>query len=551
MHRRSYLLIAAVALLIGLVAVLSMAGLRKPDSVSSATMAPPTITGLTPLSGQVGSQVQITGTVFGNTRGTNVIRFNGKAVATYVSWSATQVVCKVPTGAKTGPVTVTTGGGTSNGSAFTVTAAPPPPPPAKTAPAPTWYLAEGTSNWGFDCRVNIENPNATAVTARITYMTDTGPIVQPDIALPALSQTTVYPGDAIGPKDYSTKVQCLEGRNIAVDRTMTWTGPGAASAEAHSSVGVTQPATTWYLAEGSSSWGFECWLLIQNPNASAANCDATYMIEGSGPKTVRHVVPGNSRASYNMFGDIGAKDASIKVVSNVPVIPERAMYRNNRREGHDSIGTTTPANDYYLAEGTTGWGFTTYVLVQNPNPTPTTVTITYMTAQYGLQVQPAFNMPANSRKTIKVNDTLKGLDFSTQIHGALPIIGERAMYWDNGTGESCHDSIGMDTPHTTFYLPDGQSSDGWETWTLVQNPNPVPVIVRVYYLTNTGTGNVTFTDTIPASSRKSYNMGDKLPQGRASVLVTSLTTGRLIMVERAMYWNNRGAGTDTIGGYSD
>src|SRR5450756_1514272 len=24
-----------------------------------------------------------------------------------------------------------------------------------------------------------------------------------------------------------------------------------------------------------------------------------------------------------------------------------------------------------------------------------------------------------------------------------------------------------------------------------------------------------------------------------------------IMVERAMYWNNRGAGTDTIGGYSD
>ena len=34
------------------------------------------------------------------------------------------------------------------------------------------------------------------------------------------------------------------------------------------------------------------------------------------------------------------------------------MYRNKRREGHDSIGTTTSATDYFLAEGTTAWGFT-------------------------------------------------------------------------------------------------------------------------------------------------------------------------------------------------
>jgi hypothetical protein len=34
-------------------------------------------------------------------------------------------------------------------------------------------------------------------------------------------------------------------------------------------------------------------------------------------------------------------------------------------------------------------------------------------------------------------------------------------------------------------------------------------------------------------------------------MVTSKTPGEKIMVERAMYWNNRGAGTDTIGGYSD
>jgi len=549
MRRSSIAMVVVLGLVVGLwAAALSMPGIRKPDSVASATVAPPAITSLTPSSGQVGAQVRVIGTVFGNTQGTSSVHFNGKA-ATATSWSATQIVCAVPAGATTGPVTVTTAGGTSNGATFTVTAAPPPPPTGSVA-SPTWYLAEGTTNWGFDTRVNIQNPNATAVTARVTYMTTSGPVVKPDITLPAQSQTTVYPGDDLGSRDFSTKVQCLDNKTIAVDRTMSWTGAGAASSESHSSVGVTAPARTWYLAEGSSNWGFECWLLIQNPNAGQATCDVTYMIEGAGPKTVRHSVPGNSRASFSMEGDIGKKDASIKVTSDVPVIPERAMYRYNRREGHDSIGTTTPAADYYLAEGTTQWGFTTYILVQNPNATPADVTVTYMTG-HGPKAMPVFSMPGNSRKTLVANVQIPGNDISTKVHGTQPIIAERAMYWDNGTGEACHDSIGMDQPHTTFYLPDGQSSDGWETWTLVQNPNPVAVTVQVYYMTNSGTGNVSFPDTVPANSRKSYNMVDRLPQGRASVLVTSKTAGQKIMVERAMYWNSRGAGTDTIGGYSD
>ena len=35
------------------------------------------------------------------------------------------------------------------------------------------------------------------------------------------------------------------------------------------------------------------------------------------------------------------------------------------------------------------------------------------------------------------------------------------------------------------------------------------------------------------------------------VKVKRKTSDKKIMVERSMYWNNRGAGTDTIGGYGD
>ena len=103
----------------------------------------------------------------------------------------------------------------------------------------------------------------------------------------------------------------------------------------------------------------------------------------------------------------------------------------------------------------------------------------------------------------------------------------------------------------TFLLPDGQTSNGYETYTCVQNPNPGAVRVQVSYLPQGGGKTITFTDEIPKGSRKTYNMGDKLPSGRASVMVKSLDGARPIMVERSMYWNSRGAGTNTVGAWSD
>lgn len=62
---------------------------------------------------------------------------------------------------------------------------------------------------------------------------------------------------------------------------------------------------------------------------------------------------------------------------------------------------------------------------------------------------------------------------------------------------------------------------------------------------------VSFIDEIGANTRSTYSMADKGISGRASIMVHSLDGARPVMVERAMYWNNKGAGTDTIGGFSD
>ena len=519
----------------------------------------PTVTSITPNSANNDGTVSITnlkGTGFRTGAKAYLIGPSGSGdtgagtiTATNVNVvSGTKITCKFDLdGAAAGSYTIkvknTDGKSGSKAGAFTVNSS-----------SATWYLAEGTTAWGFDCYIRIENPNSTAVTADITYMTDAGPVDGGTMNLPANSQTTVNPADTLGAADFSTLVECKEGKTIAVDRTMSWTGEGAPSPDGHCSIGVTAPATTWYLPEGSSAWGFDCWLLIQNPNAAEATATVTYMIEGAGPQVFEKKIGANSRKTYNMANDIGNKDASIKVEADIPVIPERAMYKNNNREGHDSIGTTTPATDYYLAEGTTAWGFTTYVLVQNPSANQASVEVTYLTSSGEVpHPENPIAMPGNSRKTIRVNDYLTGSDFSTRVTGSQDIIAERAMYWGEDTelGEACHDSIGMSAPHTTFYLPDGQTSEGRETYTLVANPNDSDVTVEITYLTPDGTGNVTFTETVAANSRMTYSMADKGISGRASVMVTSKTSGKKIMVERAMYWNQRGAGTDTIGGYSD
>jgi hypothetical protein len=173
-------------------------------------------------------------------------------------------------------------------------------------------------------------------------------------------------------------------------------------------------------------------------------------------------------------------------------------------------------------------------------------------------------MAANSRKTIRVNDFLPKADFSTQVQGSEPIIAERAMYWgaDTPVGEDCHDSIWLDSPHRSFYLPYGDTTimtfeKGnvvMETWTLVQNPNPVDVTVNISYLTPSGQGNVTIPATIPAKSRRTFDMADCINNVTAATIVECKTSGMKIMAERAIYMNVLGyrpVGMETIGAYSD
>jgi len=81
-------------------------------SIKNSSATTVSITGFTPTSGTVGNTVTIYGTGFSNTASQNSVSFSGIA-ATVTSATATSLVTLVPTGASSGPITVTTPTGTA------------------------------------------------------------------------------------------------------------------------------------------------------------------------------------------------------------------------------------------------------------------------------------------------------------------------------------------------------------------------------------------------------------------------------------------------------
>ncbi len=157
------------------------------------TMPTPTVTGVSPTTGPVGTQVQVNGIGFGATQGTSSIAFaHGTAPyftysnATVVSWSDAQIVAVVPSTATTGPVKVTTGGVVSNTNVYYAV-----PAPQITSISPTTgvvgtqvtitgsgFQATQGSNWAafYNGSTTVNSWSDTQIVATVGSGVTTGPV---------------------------------------------------------------------------------------------------------------------------------------------------------------------------------------------------------------------------------------------------------------------------------------------------------------------------------------------------------------------------------------
>ena len=306
---------------------------------------------------------------------------------------------------------------------------------------------------------------------------------------------------------------------------------------------------SWYLAEGctgsNAAGSFETWVLVQNPSSHPRYIDVIFQTESGQVHGPQELIPASSRRSYRANDYVTSFNVSTRVNADGDVVCERAMYGNGGAWAHDSIGTTAPATEWFLAEGCTRGGFETWILVQNPNTAAARVTLTYMT-DGGPVPGPIISIPANSRQTFFAADTVpEQWSVSTRVTGDMPVIAERAMY---GNGRAwAHESIGAPAGATDWYLAEGCTAGGFETWVLVQNPNAEGAEVRLTYMTPDGAVS-TSPFNIPARSRKTFNVAESVPD--TWEVSTRVHSDVPVVAERAMYGNGRTWAHDSTGATS-
>ncbi len=271
--------------------------------------------------------------------------------------------------------------------------------------AKTWLLAEGATTPFFEEEILIANPNAAAATVDITFLKSDGTTVPHQMVVAATSRATVRVNDIVPNDAVSAVVTSTE--DIIVERSMYF--QGSARDDGHNAVGVTAPALTWRLAEGATGF-FEAFVLIANPSSTTdAQVKVTFLRSDGGPAVVKHyTVVKNSRFTIwvnAMVPELGASAFSTVVESQngVAVIVERAMYWNAFAGGHGTTAVTGLSPMWRFAEGFTGAGFSTFLLIGNPDPiNPAEVRVTFF-LEAGAPVVRTYTIAPSSRFDIWVN----------------------------------------------------------------------------------------------------------------------------------------------------
>ncbi len=305
------------------------------------------------------------------------------------------------------------------------------------------------------------------------------------------------------------------------------------------------PAATWYLAEGftgSNATGgdFETWVLIQNPGDEAAAVNVTFMQPGGVNTERAYSLSPRSRFTVHVDAVLPDAEVSTRIEASVPVVAERAMYFNGRLAGHDTIGVNHASQRWYLAEGYTGGDFDEWVLIQNPNETEAAVNVQLQPQDQGV-VDLSYSVPPRSRFTIHVDDILPDAQVSTYVESSLPVVVERAQYLNSMRSGTC--SIAARSPSYTWFFAEGYTSEGFEEWLLVQNPQDTPTLVDITFMQLDGT-NTSMQFTVAPRSRYTVPVHMALPGAQVSARVSSQLP---VVAERAMYWKERSDGHATLG----
>ncbi len=403
------------------------------------------------------------------------------------------------------------------------------------------YLAEGATAGGFSTWLLLANPGSVPDRACVTLLTDAGPRRAGIYEVKGGSRRSIDLGSLVSTYFVGSVVESFGGSTRA-ERAVYSAVPGKLGS--HISRGVEGPSVLWHVAEGATAGEFETWVLVANPGRLPAEARVFFLGTGGVAGQTTVFVPPGGRVSVLADSVVpDSYDVATKVVSNRPVVVERATYTSGltRRGATASPAVPSQQKSWFVAEGATAGGFETWILVSNQGTRNACLEVTLLESTgprvvYGGSAPPLCLGP-NSRRSVNLGDFTSTYDVATKVEsvtgsdGAIsatsaePVVVERAMYNDHPVLEKGSSSAeALPRKGLEWLAVEGATAGGFETWVLIANPGTSPACARVRYLTGTGAVTDPRADPIclPPGTRRSLRANDVVASYDVAASVVSV-----------------------------
>ncbi|MEW6553669.1 MAG: DUF5719 family protein [Actinomycetota bacterium] len=195
-----------------------------------------------------------------------------------------------------------------------------------TQPAPDWYFAEGYTGGGFDEYILVLNPNDRETRVTLDFLKPDGSTTSQAIVVGANSRYTLSVDAVPGLESADVSTHVRSDLPVVAERAMYFGYPECPGG--HVQTGYTEPGQLFYLAEGLTSRFCDTYVLVMNPGDTAVFAGVILVGPGGTLAEWPLDVAAHSRATVcvNKLPNLENKEFSIRVVSNGPVVVERAMY---------------------------------------------------------------------------------------------------------------------------------------------------------------------------------------------------------------------------------
>ncbi len=301
-----------------------------------------------------------------------------------------------------------------------------------------------------------------------------------------------------------------------------------------------------YLAEGATSAFFQTRINVLNPHPTfSSRVQLRYQLDNGAVQTDQVTLAPHSRRTMippaeSLFSTL--------IESDQPVVADRTMTWSGvgHYGSHAESALTSPALDWFFAEGATHGAFDLFFLVQNPTDQTAEVDARFLRGPTaaGSPISRQYTVGAHQRLTINA-DFIPGLeatDVSGEFHSSngTPIIVERAMYMSRGSElwSAGIDGTGVTALGTSWFMAEGATGTFFDTFVQVANPSTTVGRIRVTFQLPFGAPPVVRDFDVPALGRLTIPVEQVDPALAGTSVSISLASlnGVPVVAERSMWW---------------